>query len=51
MSGHAIVNATFYLIVVTFFKCVVKHIFHVAHFSSWHSNSQLKKYSGKRELF
>jgi hypothetical protein len=36
---------------VTFLMYVEKHIPHVAHFSSWHSDSRLKRYSGKRELF
>jgi hypothetical protein len=30
---------------------VQKHIPHVAHFSSWHFDSQLKEHSGKHELF
>jgi hypothetical protein len=51
MFGHAIVNAIFYLIVLTILMYVEKHIPHVVHFSSWHSNSQLKRYSEKCELF
>jgi hypothetical protein len=50
-SGHVIVNVIFYLIKVIFLMCVQKHIPHVVHFSSWHSNSGLKRYSGKIELF
>jgi hypothetical protein len=46
MFGH-----DFYLIVVTFLMYVEKHIPHMAHFSSWHSNSRLKRHSGKHELF
>jgi hypothetical protein len=30
---------------------IQKPILHVAHFSSWHSDSQLKRYSDKHELF
>jgi hypothetical protein len=30
---------------------VKKHIPHMVHFSSWHSDSRLKTYSGKHELF
>jgi hypothetical protein len=44
-------ECNFYLIVVTFLMYVEKHIPHVAPLSSWHSDSRLKRYSGKLELF
>jgi hypothetical protein len=35
---------------VTFLMYVEKYFLHVAQFSSWHSDSQLKRYSGKPEI-
>jgi hypothetical protein len=29
---------------------VEKHVLHVAHFSSWHSDSRSKRYSGKSDF-
>ena len=51
MPSHVIVNAIFYLIMVTILMYVEKHIPHMVHFSSWHSDSQLKRYNEKCELF
>jgi hypothetical protein len=50
-SVHVIVNAIFKEIVLTFVVYVENHIPHMAHFFSWHSNNQFRRYSVVCELF